>query len=94
MTTYIVAIHLVVEVGAKNPRADIAAQLDAIFGDTTRRRPGQGTPLLDWAVAGVDLAASIVPVALPAGYRPGESAFPACPAATVPSARRRPRMAS
>ena len=28
MTTYIIAIHLVVEAGATDPRAEIAAQLD------------------------------------------------------------------
>ena len=90
MTTYIVAVHLVVEAGAANPRAEIAAQLDTILGGNMRQSLGAPSPLLDWAVAGDDLAGSIAPVMLPAGYRSDESPFPGWPISDGNSARAHP----
>ena len=90
MTTYIVAVHLVVEAGATDPRAEIAAQLDTILGGNMRQSLGAPSPLLDWAVAGDDLAGSIAPVMLPAGYRPDESPFPGWPISDGNSAQAHP----
>jgi hypothetical protein len=73
MTIYIVVVHLVVDADEANPRTGVAAQLDRLLSDTG------SVALVDWAVAGVDLADSMAPVKLPADYRPGESAFPAWP---------------
>lgn len=93
ITTYIVAVHLVVEAGAANPRAEIAAQLDTILSGNMRQSLGAPSPLLDWAVAGDDLTGSIAPVMLPVGYRPDESPFPAWPISDCNSARARPETA-
>lgn len=79
MTTYLIAIHLVVDVDATNPRAEIAALLDRMLTSAQRQNAGPHAGLLDWAVAGDDLAASIVPVSLPAGYQPDVSDFPCWP---------------
>ena len=90
MTTYIVAVHLVVDASAADHRAEIAAQLDTILSGNMRQSLGAPSPLLDWAVAGDDLAGSIAPVMLPAGYRPDESPFPGWPTSDRSSARARP----
>lgn len=87
MTTYLVAIHLVVEAGAADPRAEIAGQLDAILSDRKVQSRGVPPALLDWAVAGDDLAESIAAVALSGDYQPGKSDFPAWPQAKPRSAR-------
>jgi hypothetical protein len=73
MTIYLVAVHLLIDIGEANPRAGIAAALDKILSGA------DSAALVDWAVAGVDLADSMAPVKLPAGYRPGEFCFPAWP---------------
>lgn len=79
MTTYIVAVHLIVEVDATNPRADIAMQLDNLLTPAIRQNAGSPAPLVDWAVAGSDLADSMAPVSLPGDYQPDISDFPCWP---------------
>ena len=68
MTTYLVAVHLLVEAGPE-PRAEICAALHGILSDAMQQN------------AGDDLASSIAPVALPASYAPDTTPFPAWPAA-------------
>ncbi len=79
MTTYLVAVHLLVEAGPQ-PRAAIDAALHDLLSEGMRQNYGPGTMLIDWAVAGEDLAASITVVDLPAAYIPDETPFPAWPA--------------
>ncbi|OYX09138.1 MAG: hypothetical protein B7Z15_14525 [Rhizobiales bacterium 32-66-8] len=90
MTTYLVAVHLLVEAGPE-PRAAIDAALHDILSDAMRQNAGGRSPLVDWAVAGEDLASSIIPVALPAPFAPDTTLFPAWPAAC---SRRRGRGSS
>ena len=73
MTTYIVAVHLLINIGEANPRAGVAAALERILPEAG------GTVLVDWAVAGIDLADSMAAVSVPPGYRAGESSFPSWP---------------
>jgi hypothetical protein len=79
MTTYIVAVHLIVEVDATNPRADIAMQLDNLLTSAIRQNAGSPAALVDWTVAGSDLADSMAPVSLSANYQPDISDFPCWP---------------
>lgn len=88
MTTYLVAVHLLVDAGPE-PRAAIEAALHGILSDAMRQNAGGQSPLLDWAVAGEDLASSIIPVMLPASYAPDTSPFPAWPAGCLLSHARR-----
>ena len=78
MTTYLVAVHLLVEAGPE-PRAEICAALHGILSDAMQQN------------AGDDLASSIAPVALPASYAPDTTPLPAWPAAY---SRRRARESS
>ena len=78
MTTFLVAIHLVVDTNGPNPRAEIIAALEAQLDQPAARVPATGG-ILDWAVAGEDLAASMVPVVIPSDYRPGTTPFPQWP---------------
>jgi len=87
MSAYVVAVHLLIEAGPA-PRPTIEALLHAALSDRLRQNAGAGSALIDWAVAGEDLAASIVRVELPEPYVPDETAFPAWPAASL-----RPRRA-
>lgn len=79
MTTYIVAVHLIIEVDATNPRADIAMQLDHLLTSAIRQNTDHPAALVDWAVAGSDLADSMAPVFLPGDYQPDISDFPCWP---------------
>ncbi|WP_454659133.1 hypothetical protein [Bosea beijingensis] len=90
MTTYLVAVHLLVDAGPE-PRAAIEAALHRILSDAMGQNAGGQSPLADWAVAGEDLASSIIPVALPASYAPDTTPFPEWPAAC---SRRRGRGSS
>ena len=75
MTAFLVAIHLLVDTNGSNPRADIVAALEAHLDRPAKPLPDAGS-ILDWAVTGEDLAASMAPVAIPSEYRPGTSRFP------------------
>ena len=78
MKTYLVAVHLLVEAGPQ-PRVAINAALHNLLSEGMRQNAGPRSMLIDWAVAGDDLAASIAPVDLPATYRPDETPFPEWP---------------
>ena len=78
MTTFLVAIHLIVDTNGPNPRAEIIAALEAQLDQPAARVPATGG-ILDWAVAGEDLAASMAPVTIPSDYRPGTTQFPQWP---------------
>ncbi len=88
MTTYLVAVHLLVEAGPE-PHAAIDAAFHDILSDAMRLNAGGRSPLVDWAIAGDDLASSITPVMLPASYAPDTSPFPAWPAGCLLSHARR-----
>lgn len=79
MKTYLVAVHLLVEAGPQ-PRAVIDAALHDLLSEGMRQNAGPRSMLIDWAVAGDDLAASIAPVDLPTAYSPDETPFPEWPA--------------
>ncbi len=70
MTTYLVAVHILVDTQAASPRSAVAAALENQFDPCAAAVPAPGT-IVDWAVAGEDLAASMVPVVIPADYTPG-----------------------
>ena len=80
MSTWIVAVHLVIEVDDENPRAAIAGALDRHLEPQPALAPSAAT-ILDWAVAGEDLAAAMAPTTLPAGYTAGKTPFPEWPGA-------------
>lgn len=69
MTTYLVAVHILVDTDTANPRSAIASALENQLDHCAAASPTEGT-IVDWAVAGEDLAASIVPVVIPADYTP------------------------
>ena len=78
MSTFLVAIHLIVDTNGPNPRAEIIAALEAQLDQPAAPVPATGG-ILDWAVAGEDLAASMAPVTIPSDYRPGTTQFPRWP---------------
>ncbi len=78
MTTFLVAIHLVVDTNGPNPRAEITAALEAQLDRPATLVPAVGS-ILDWAVAGEDLAASMAQVTIPSDYRPGTAQLPRWP---------------
>ena len=59
MRTYLVAVHLLVEAGPQ-PRAAIDAALHNLLSEGMRQNAGPRSMLIDWAVAGDDLAASML----------------------------------
>jgi hypothetical protein len=73
VTTYIVAVHLLIDIGEASPCAGVAAALDRILSEAGN------AALIDWVVAGIDLADSMAAVSVPPGYRPGETCFPSWP---------------
>lgn len=78
MTTYLVAVHLLVEANG-SPETEVADALHGILTEDMREYAGAHAYLIDWAVAGEDIAGSIVPVAIAGDYRPDETAFPLWP---------------
>ena len=80
MSTFLVAIHVVVDTNGPNPRAGIIAALEAQLDHPVTSVPAAGR-ILDWVVAGEDLAASMAPVTIPSDYRPGTTQFPQWPRA-------------
>ncbi|WP_338532283.1 hypothetical protein [Nitratireductor thuwali] len=92
MTTYLVAVHILVDTHAVSPRSAVAAALENQFDRCGAAVPAAGT-IVDWAVAGEDLAASMAPVVIPADYAPGATPFPEWNTAREPRAEQRPRSA-
>ena len=88
MTTYLVAVHILVDTRAASPRSAVVAALENRLDRCAAAVPAAGT-ILDWAVAGEDLAASMAPVVIPADYMPGATPFPEWNAAREPSDARR-----
>ncbi|MBY8918858.1 hypothetical protein T8J41_20735 (plasmid) [Nitratireductor rhodophyticola] len=88
MTTYLVAVHILVDTRAASPRSAVVAALENRLDRCAAAVPAAGT-ILDWAVAGEDLAASMAPVVIPADYMPGATPFPEWNAAREPSADQR-----
>ncbi len=89
MTTYLVAVHILVDTHAPSPRSAVAAALENQFDRCAAAVPAAGT-IVDWAVAGEDLAVSMAPVVIPADYTPGATPFPEWNTARAPSAEQRP----
>ncbi|MCI5075622.1 hypothetical protein [Oricola sp.] len=79
MTTWLVAVHILVTADTPKPRADIAKVLEAHL-DGSAPSPNQPkAAIVDWAVAGEDLAASMAPAAVSRDYAPGCMPFPQWP---------------
>lgn len=90
MTMYLVAVNLLIEAGPEQ-RAPISATLYEILSERRRGKVGSDSSLIDWVVAGDDLAASISTADLAMPYVPGETPFPSWPAApALPRSGRRP----
>ncbi|MCV0398241.1 hypothetical protein [Neoaquamicrobium sediminum] len=89
MTTFLVAVHILVDTQAASPRSAVAVALENQFDRCAAAVPAAGT-IVDWAVAGEDLAASMAPVVIPADYTPGATPFPEWSTAREPSAEKRP----
>jgi hypothetical protein len=75
MITFLVAVHILVDTQAAGPSSAVAAALENQFDRCAAAVPAAGT-IVDWAVAGEDLAASMAPVVIPADYTPGATPFP------------------
>jgi hypothetical protein len=82
MKAYLVAVNLLVH-AHHNPESAIADALDGILTPEMRKHAGASSALLDWAIAGDDVASSIAGVSLLDDYMPDESAFPLWPVGTV-----------
>jgi hypothetical protein len=80
MNAHLVALNLLVH-AHHNPASAIADALDGILADM-RKHAGANSALIDWAVAGDDVASSIAAVSLPDDDTPDESAFPLRPMGT------------
>lgn len=76
MTTWLVAVHILVTADTTNPRADIARVLEAHLDGSAPCPNHSKAAIVDWAVAGEDLAASMAPAAVPRDYTPGSMPFP------------------
>jgi hypothetical protein len=48
-----------------------------------RKHAGNNSTLIDWEIAGDDIASSVAAVSLPDDYMPDVSAFPLWPTGTV-----------
>lgn len=88
MTTYLVAVHILIDTDAAHPRSAVASALENQLDHCAAASPTAGT-IVDWAVAGEALAASMTPVVVPADYPPGATPFPECKIAREPSAEQR-----
>ncbi|MDV2968106.1 hypothetical protein RZ532_19100 [Nitratireductor aquimarinus] len=89
MTTYLVVVYILVDTQAASPHSAVAAALENHLDRCAPAVPAAGT-IVDWAVAGEDLAASMAPVVIPADYMPGATPFPEWSTAREPSAEKRP----
>jgi hypothetical protein len=82
MNAYLVAVNLLVQAHHR-PESAIADPLNGIQTPDMRKHAGNNSALIDWAIAGDDIASSIAGISLPDGYMPDVSAFPLCPTGTV-----------
>ena len=65
------------------PASSIADALNGILTPDMRKHAGNNSALIDWAIAGDDIASSIAGVSLPDNYVPDVSALPLWPTGTV-----------
>jgi hypothetical protein len=79
MKIYLVAVRLLVEAGDTSV-VKIADALHGTFAKDMRKHAGRHSALVDWAIAGDDIASSIARRALADDYAPDETAFPPSPA--------------
>ena len=79
MTTWLVAVHILVTADTTNPRAHIAEALETHLDGSSPFPDQANVAIIDWAVAGEDLAASMAPAAIPPDYEPGSMPFPQWP---------------
>ena len=82
MRVYHVAVNLLVQ-AHHSPESAIADGLNGILTPDMRKLAGSNSALIDWAIAGDDIASSIAGVSLPDNYVPDVSAFPLWPTGTV-----------
>ena len=82
MKAYLVAVNLLVQ-AHHSPESAIADALNGILTPDMRKHAGNNSVLIDWAIAGDDIASSIAGVSLPDDYMPDVSAFPLWPTGTV-----------
>ena len=82
MNAYLVAVNLLVQ-AHHCPESAIADSLNGILTPDMRKHAGNNSALIDWAIAGDDIASSIAGVSLPDDSMPDVSAFPLCPTGTV-----------
>jgi hypothetical protein len=82
MKVYLVAVNLLVQAHHR-PESAIADALNGILTPDMRKHASSNSALIDWAIAGDDIASSIAGVSLPDDYMPDVSAFPLWPTGTV-----------
>ncbi len=82
MKAYLVAVNLLVH-AHHNPEGAIADALGGILTPDMRKNAGADSALVDWAIAGEDIATSIAAVLLQDDYVPDEFPFPLWPCGPV-----------
>ena len=82
MKAYLVAVNLLVH-AHHNPESTIADALEGILTPDMRKNAGDDSALVDWAIAGDDIASSIAAVPLQDDYVPDKSPFPLWPFGAV-----------
>lgn len=78
VSTYLVAVHFLVDTTGVNLRSDVVAALEAHPDHPPRQVPASGI-IVDWAVAGKDLADLMIPTIIPPDYSAGTTRFPDWP---------------
>tara|TARA_R110002020_G_scaffold305735_1_gene521603 strand:+ start:367 stop:618 length:252 start_codon:yes stop_codon:yes gene_type:complete len=79
MTTWLVAVHILVTADTTSPRAHVAEALEAHLDGSSPFPDQANVAIIDWAVAGEDLAASMAPAAIPPDNESGSMPFPQWP---------------
>ena len=82
MKAYLVAVNLLVQ-AHHSPESAIADALNGILTPDMRKHAGNNSALIDWAIAGDDIASSIAGVALPDNYMTDVPAFHLWPTGTL-----------
>ena len=82
MKAYLVAVNLLVH-AHHNPESAIADALEGILASDMRKNAGDDSALVDWAIAGDDIASSMAAVPLQDDYVPDVSPFPLWPFGAV-----------
>ena len=75
VSTYLVAVHILVDTTGANPRSDVIVALETHLGHPAVSLRGTGT-IVDWAVASEDIAGSMTPTIIPPDYSAGTTPFP------------------